>query len=415
MRVVSLVGVLVMVPPGRAGAADPLPSGDMGIAAKYPGDAGIEGDPEVIFADDFEGYASADGLPARWDAAVFQPGLVRIATEPEHVFAGGQALEFTIPQQDAELSDATDRTVSPERDVLFLRYYSKFQPPYDVTGSSHNGSVIAAHYFIDGQATPGVPADGMNKFLVAYEHWRGEAETPSPGRINAYVYHPEQRSDYGDHFFPTGEVTPYSPDPFDFGPEFVPRPDVVPELDRWSCYEVMVQANTPGQRDGRLAFWFEGELAADFQNLRFRDVESLKIDRFGLSFHIGSNPKGEAKKWYDNVVAAGAYIGPMVTEGPGGTSGSGGETAGSTGGGGATSGVTGGAGSSGGPGEATGSETATGAATGGSGGAATGPATGGSGGEAGDAGCGCYARGPDPLVALGLLGLAVGRRRRARR
>jgi hypothetical protein len=38
----------------------------------------------------------------------------------------------------------------------------------------------------------------------------------------------------------------------------------------------------------------------------------LKIDRFGLCFHIGSNPNGESKKWHDNVVAAGKYIGPVA-------------------------------------------------------------------------------------------------------
>jgi hypothetical protein len=71
-------------------------------------------------------------------------------------------------------------------------------------------------------------------------------------------------------------------------------------------------ANTPDQRDGRIAFWLDGKLAADFQNLRLRDVASLKIDRFGLSFHIGSNPNGEQKKWYDDAVAAKSYVGPMA-------------------------------------------------------------------------------------------------------
>jgi hypothetical protein len=126
------------------------------------------------------------------------------------------------------------------------------------------------------------------------------------------VYHPEQRSQYGDHFFPTGEVLPYSATPFDFGPTFVKRPDVTPELDRWYCYEYMVQANTPGQRDGRIAFWLDGKLLADFGNLRFRDVDTLKINRFGISFHIGSNPNGIAKRWYDDVVAATSYIGPIA-------------------------------------------------------------------------------------------------------
>jgi len=74
----------------------------------------------------------------------------------------------------------------------------------------------------------------------------------------------------------------------------------------------MVKANTPGQRDGRITIWVDGQLTADFPNLRLRDVATLKIDRFGLSFHIGSNPNGASKKWYDNVVAARSYIGPVV-------------------------------------------------------------------------------------------------------
>jgi hypothetical protein len=300
---------------GGSGLPPALPEGDTGIAARHPGDLNIGSDPDVIFADDFESYAQGSDLNGRWDA-VYQNQYVTITTAAANVFAGSKALEFTLPQQTAELSDATDKVLTQQEDVLFLRYYSKFQPPYDVVGSSHNGSSISAHYFINGQATPGVPADGTNKFLANLEDWRGDAATPSPGNLNIYIYHPEQRTQYGDHFFPTGLVMPNTSIPDDFGPGFVSRPDVLPALDRWYCYEYMVKANTPGQRDGRIAFWVDGALKADFQNLRLRDVASLKIDRFGLSFHIGSNPNGPSKKWYDNVVAARAYIGPVAGPGP---------------------------------------------------------------------------------------------------
>src|SRR6185503_16121967 len=134
--------------------------------------------------------------------------------------------------QDKELSDATDKVLTKEEDVLFLRYYSKFRPPYDVVGSSHNGASISAHYFINGQATPGVPANGTNKFLANLENWRGDTATRSPGTLNVYVYQPEQRSQWGDHFFPTGSVLPNTSIPFDFGPTFVSHPDIIPELDR---------------------------------------------------------------------------------------------------------------------------------------------------------------------------------------
>jgi hypothetical protein len=295
---------------GGTGGGNGLPEGNTGIATKHPGDVGIETDPAVIFADGFEDDSQASDLTKKWDA-VYQNQDIRIATEPGNIYGGKKALEFTVPLQTAELSNATDKIVSPERDVLFLRYYSKFQAPFDVVGSSHNGSSISAHYFINGQATPGVPADGTNKFLANLEDWRGEATTTSPGPLNIYIYHPEQRSQWGDHLFPTGAVLPNTSIPFDFGPSFKSRPDVTPELDRWYCYEYMLQANTPGQRNGRIAFWLDGKLLADFMNLRLRDVDTLKIDRFGLSFHIGSNPNGATKKWYDNVVAATSYVGPV--------------------------------------------------------------------------------------------------------
>jgi hypothetical protein len=294
-----------------AGGASGLPQGNTGIASRHPGDVGIAGDADVIFFDDFEGYTQGSDLNSRWDA-VYQNQFVAITTEAANVYRGSKALQFTLPQQTAELSDATDKAISPEQDVLFLRYYSKFQPPYEVVGSSHNGSSISAHYFINGQATPGVRANGTNKFLANLENWRGEAATPSPGDLNIYLYHPEQRSDYGDHFFPNGDVSPNTSIKFTYGPGFVSRPNLIQQLDRWYCYEYMLLANTPGQRDGRIAIWLDGVLVADFPGLRLRDVATLKIDRFGLSFHIGSNPNGQSRKWYDNVVAAKAYIGPIA-------------------------------------------------------------------------------------------------------
>jgi hypothetical protein len=288
-----------------------LPEGNNGIAARHRGDGDIATDKAVIFADDFESYAKGADIAKRWDN-MYQNEYVGITTTAANVYAGKQALEFTLPKQDAELSDALEKVVSPELDVLFLRYYSKFQPPYDVVGSSHNGSSISAHYTVNGKSTPGVPADGTNKFLANLENWRGEAATASPGDLNIYVYHPEQRDIWGDHFFPTGLVMPNTSLAFDFGPDFVARPDLIPDLDRWYSYELMVKANTPGQRDGRIAAWLDGKLVMDFPNLRLRDVATLTIDRFAICFHIKSNPNGESKKWYDNVVAATDYIGPVL-------------------------------------------------------------------------------------------------------
>ncbi len=302
----SLVGLVLIA----VLSAAPLPSGNSGIAARYPSDAGIASDPAVLFADGFESYNSAAGLTSKWSEA-YHSANIRIATEAGNVFGGVKSLEFTVPHQSSEVSNTVAKVVSPGQDTLFLRYYARFDGGFNVVGSSHNGSTISAQY-----CCPGVRANGFNKFLVSYEAWRDSAASPNPGRLNAYVYHPDQRDIWGDHFFPTGIVLPFSSQPFNFGPEFVARPDVTPVLGRWYSYEVMVKANTPGQRDGRIAFWLDGQLIADFPNLRLRETTALKIDRFTLDLHVYSNNLALARKWYDNVVAATSYIGPMVSGAP---------------------------------------------------------------------------------------------------
>lgn len=47
-------------------AAVRLPEGSTGLAARYPGDAGIAADPDVVFAEDFES-GSIEKVKARWE------------------------------------------------------------------------------------------------------------------------------------------------------------------------------------------------------------------------------------------------------------------------------------------------------------------------------------------------------------
>ena len=176
--------------------------------------------------------------------------------------------------------------------------------------------ICSSHYKSNGQSTPGIPADGRNKFLSAWRAGAAKPRTRSPGELNFYCYHPEQRSQWGDHFFPSGKVLPYDKvlgNRNTFGANFIKRPEFIPELNRWYCFEFMVKANTPGQRDGRVACWIDGKLTADIPNLRLRDVDTLKIDECSLALHIKQNTLRENKKWYDNVVMATSYIGPMAT------------------------------------------------------------------------------------------------------
>jgi len=292
--------------------AQPLPEGNTGIAARYPSDAGIASDPGVIFFDDFESYSDVAGLSGtgRWNQ-VFQASNIRIATEAGNFFSGKKSVELTLPKTTGEVSNELNKFLSPTQDIVFVRFYGKFDSAFNVLGSSHNGAFISASYWDGAGSGPGIPADGYNKFLVSSDAYRDATTTPNPGSLVAYVYHPEQRDIWGDIFFPTGRVLPFDRTPGNFGSSFVARPEVIPQLGRWYAYEVMVKANTPGLRDGRIALWLDGKLIADFTNLRLRDTTDLKTDRVGLSLHGNGGILATSKKWYDNVVIAKSYIGPM--------------------------------------------------------------------------------------------------------
>ncbi len=75
----------------------------------------------------------------------------------------------------------------------------------------------------------------------------------------------------------------------------------------------MLQANTPGERDGRVAFWVDGKLVGDFPELRLRDVPELKINAIIITLFISNNDVRTSRMWYDDLIAATSYIGPVFT------------------------------------------------------------------------------------------------------
>jgi hypothetical protein len=297
-----------------------LPEGD-GIAARYPGDKGIERDPAVVFADDFEttaagplphGYRKRD--EKLWDNS---GGDCRITEEPENVHSGMKALQMTIvrPGSGQPGGAGVDKYFEEGFDTLFLRYYAKFDKDNDLYhGGAHNGGCIDARAPGMPWACPGMRADGSNKFTVLLDTWRTQEQVPSPGYLVTYVYHMDQGGRWGDQFFPSGRVFPGERDIF--GEEFVSRPDFVPPQGRWCCYEVMVHANAPGVRDGRVAFWVDGKVVADFPNLRLRNVATLKSGRIQLGIYT-HNPRVQRDivMCFDDVVAGTSYIGPQAAGG----------------------------------------------------------------------------------------------------
>lgn len=290
-------------------ALPPLPEGHGGIAGRYPGDAGIERDPAVVFFEDFEGAALR--FDNNWGGIGLNPA-------PENVHGGKRALDTSLPypRPNKETGKGVTFHLKEPVDTLHLRYYAKYGKTTELYhGATHNGGGIGATAPGVPDAQPGIPADGRNKYGVLLDTYRlvDDPKMASPGPLAVYVYHPEQRHQWGEHFYPTGRMSPYGASPTYFGPQFVRRPDLIPDRERWICYELMVQANTPGRRDGRIAFWIDGRLAADFPNLRLRDVATLKANYFSLGLYTMNDAiKGPCEMWFDDVVAATSYIGPVL-------------------------------------------------------------------------------------------------------
>lgn len=300
---VVLVGALFG---GVADAQAPpaLPSGNAGIAASYPNDAGISANANVLFVDGFESYTSASQLTGSGAYDNYYQGS-NITFDTSIFFGGTKALRMRMPATGSEVSNAIVKNISPKRDVLFMRVYARYQPTYAGVNSAHNGLRITGNY-----TGPGRRPNGSDFFLVNIENskWGSEAE---PGYTHAYVYHPEQDDVYGEHWFPDGSTSNGAQS---FGQYFVARPKVTPARGAWICYELLVQMNTPGTRNGRVAVWQDGSLVADWQNVRFRDVDTVKIDQIQLE-NGGQGSSQVNDKWYDNLVIATSYIGPMGSGG----------------------------------------------------------------------------------------------------
>lgn len=302
--------------PPAAGRYAALPQGD-GLAAEYPGDQGIEADPAVVFADGFEGFkddAVATGgrqqKGMKWDEAWH---TVHITREPPNVHSGKQAVE--IRHEERMLSHGMGKTFKEGFDTLHVRYYMKLHKEFP--GCHHIGMNMWAGapgvVMRSGTNTSatGVRPNGQNHFVVSLDAsrpFRRSSDRP-PGRSNIYCYHMDQVGNYGDQFFPSGEIRPAENAGL-FGPDFVPRSDFTADLDLWHCYEFMARANTPGKRDGRVAFWVDGVLKGDFPNLRLRSVDTLKINNVHLSSY-SSRILPNQTLWYDDIVVATSYIGPQ--------------------------------------------------------------------------------------------------------
>lgn len=275
-----------------------------GLAAKYPGDAGIDKDPAVFFADGFEA-----GDWKKWDE---RKGPVEVVAD--NPAGGGKCVKMTMTRG-KDTGGHLIKWFLPGADTVHARFYVRFSGDYQY---SHHFVWLLANqqrnrWSAFGKA--GRKPDGTY-YSTGIEPWFAWGKNPPPGEVNFYSYYLDMEPDlkmnkyWGNSFFPPGPGKGKAAGPG----------RIIPPLEKWQCWEFMLKANSaPDKADGEQAMWIDGKLAGRFTGIRWRNDMDLKVNALWLEHYgyDGSDPtkqywKDQQTVWFDNIVVARQYIGPVA-------------------------------------------------------------------------------------------------------
>ncbi len=324
-----------------------IAEGPTGIAARYPGDVGIEKDPDVVFVADFEG--SVAEICSRWESVQGQPTMSK-SDEVPPASGGKQSLLLT------RVAGGTGgytgggslyRRLENEAgdygyDQLFFRFYMKFNE--DHSPIHHYGGCFWGY-------NPPQPwsMGGAGIRPKGNQSWVTQVEPEGSGWWHGYTYwqhmggSPPRGQTWGNNFEVGVDQRP------------VPKKE-------WMCLEVMVKMNDIGDSNGELAYWINGRLSRDaegrvtsyqgkgfpssgtwtfdkfkpyvteqgvtwdyeqgggvpieggkaFPGFEWRTVPELKANAIWLYRYMSQPETGTSKVWWDHLVIAKKYVGPLT-------------------------------------------------------------------------------------------------------
>ncbi len=311
-----------------APAADPP---NAGLAAKYVGDVGIAHDAAVVFAEDFETGSLAE-LAKRWGYASNKNGKVHAFSEDVPPgSAGRRSLQMTGTL--GENSGGDLYTVfKPGLDKVYLRFYTKFAADH---GYEHHFVALGGYNPPTPWPNPraGTRPRGDDRIAVFIDPQGHYGRYPPMGIWGLYTYWSEMKVSADGHYW---------------GNVLSPARAVPVPRGKWICVELMIQLNSaPDQRDGELKLWIDGKLVMDlakgmrrgpwsgmgfklvesggvpFEGLRLRTSMDLKINHVWLEHYVDAgaqaqnkvrNPNRSNRVWFDDIVVAKSYIGPIHAE-----------------------------------------------------------------------------------------------------
>lgn len=298
-----------------------LPEG-YGIAAQYPGDDGLEDDPRVIFVERFD-EATLGELFQRWENIKVE-GSLKLVPDKVPGAADDQCLLMEHIGRKGTGCHLYRRLL-PGYKLLFARFYVRFSKdcaPIHHLGT-HLGGLRPSTSWPQGHA--GERPNGSDRFNTQVEPG-GQRWT-----WDFYTYWVDMPGHGDGRYWGT---------PFLTG---IKGPSVAKE--RWICIELMVKLNNPVDKpNGEQAFWIDGRLwrcgsqivshlgpnfprgywrggwwspdeksPETFKGFCWRTVSDLLINYLWTYVYITEAPPGHVSKvWWDNIVVATEYIGPML-------------------------------------------------------------------------------------------------------
>ena len=176
-----------------------------------------------------------------------------------------------------------------EPEEIYFRYYLRFSDDWDPAKGGKLPGISGAY---NQAGWGGRPSNGRNGWS-ARGQFNGQHNGKTP--VGYYCYHADMRGRYGAGWIWDREKRGHL------------------ENNRWYCIEQYAKMNTPGDNNGILRGWVDGQLAFEKTDIRMRDVESLKIEAVWLNVYLGGTWKAKSDHhlYIDEVVIARDYIGPI--------------------------------------------------------------------------------------------------------
>lgn len=270
----------------------------LGLAARYPGDKGIAKDPDVVFFADFEG----EKWQQDWAYVANLKTIETVAADQARKFQPlqGKALSANLAKGETTALNALFRfqkQTGAEPEEMYFRYYLRLGDDWNQTVQGGKLPGFSGTYDVAGWG--GRKSNGKNGWSA--RGWFALSipmDNPLGGLhpIGTYCYHADQEGFYGDTWVWQRHYRGFL------------------EKNRWYSIEQHVKLNTPGDKNGVLRAWVDGLLAFEKTDIRFRDVDRLKIEQTWMNvYHGGTIPSPyDQHVFIDNVVIAKKYIGPMA-------------------------------------------------------------------------------------------------------